>query len=39
MDTTTVLHSRFSCRSYAAEPVSRERILELLGAARWAPSA
>jgi nitroreductase len=39
MDITTVLRSRFSCRTFTPAPLARERVLKLLEAARWAPSA
>ena len=39
LDFVGVLTGRFSCRSFSAAPISRERIVDLLEAARWAPSA
>ena len=39
LDFRDVLAGRFSCRSFEAVPVPRERIVELLEAAQGAPSA
>jgi nitroreductase len=39
MDIAAVLRRRFSCRMFQADPVPRERIVELLEATCWAPSA
>ncbi len=39
LDFRDVLTGRFSCRSFEAAPVPRERIVELLEAMRGAPSA
>ena len=39
LDFRGVLTGRFSCRSFEAAPIPRERIVELLEAAQWAPSA
>ena len=39
LDFRGVLTGRFSCRSFEAAPVPRERIVELLEAAQGAPSA
>lgn len=38
MAETTLYQRRRSCRDFADRPVSRELLLELLEAARWAPS-
>jgi nitroreductase len=35
----SIFRKRFSCRSYTAEPVSRETVTTLLEAARWAPNS
>lgn len=37
-DFATLLRSRRSVRKYQARPVTREQLLELIEAARWAPS-
>ena len=39
MDFTTVLHSRYSCRSFSPHPVERETIGRILEAGRIAPTA
>ena len=38
MDALTAIRSRYSCRSYLSEPIPKETILEILDAARHAPS-
>ena len=39
MDFTTLLHSRYSCRSFSPRPVERETIDRILEAGRIAPTA
>ncbi len=39
MTSPTALTGRWSCRAFTTEPLGREVLLELLEAARWAPSA
>jgi len=38
MDTLQCIHTRRSVRKFTEEPVSREHIMEILDAGRWAPS-
>jgi nitroreductase len=35
----SIVHRRFSCRSFRPDPVPRSLLEELLDAARWAPNA
>jgi nitroreductase len=35
----SILHLRYSCRSFLPDPLSRETVEQLVDAARWAPNA
>ncbi len=39
MDLLAAIHQRRAVRSYRDQPISRERLLALIEAASWAPSA